>query len=67
VSSRPDGRSSEDKTLFPVGHFGKYIRNTLVVLKHCAGKRWRRSFVLIMRKIKKYYIESRKRKISCIQ
>jgi hypothetical protein len=53
--------------LFPVGRFEKYTRNALGVLKHCAGERWRRLVVPIMRKIKKYYIESRRIKISYTQ
>jgi hypothetical protein len=48
-----------------IGHFGKEIRNTWKVFK-CGTGKWR-SFVPNVRKLKKYYVESRRKAIFCIQ
>jgi hypothetical protein len=47
-----------------LGHFEQYIGNNWKVLKCGAGEGWRNSVGLIMREIKKYYLESRSRRIS---
>jgi hypothetical protein len=46
-----------------LGRFGQWIRAILKVLKCGAGEGWKRSFGLIMREIKMYYLESRNREI----
>jgi len=38
-----------------IGHFRKYIRNTLKVLKRGAGEDWKSSFWPIVFEMKKYY------------
>jgi len=50
-----------------LGHFGKWIRNNLKVSTSGAGEGWRRSVEPIVCKIKKCFIESRRKGISYIQ
>jgi hypothetical protein len=49
------------------GHFGKWIRSIWKVLICGAGEEWRRSVGPIVREMKKYYTELRRRGISYIQ
>jgi hypothetical protein len=44
-----------------LGHFGKYVRNTLKVLKRGAGEGWR-SVGPIWRERKTYFTESRRKR-----
>ena len=46
-----------------LGHFGKYIRNTWEVLKCEAVEGWR-SVGPIVREMRKYYTQSRRKEIS---
>ena len=50
-----------------LGHFGQQIRNTWQVLKCVAGAGWRRSVGPIMWEMKKCYLESMSRGISCMK
>jgi hypothetical protein len=43
------------------GLFEKYIRNTWKVFKCGAGEGWKRSVGPLIRKLKKYYTQSRKK------
>jgi hypothetical protein len=45
-----------------IGNFGKEIRNTWKVFK-CGTGKWRISFKPTVRKLKKYYMESRRKAI----
>jgi hypothetical protein len=47
-----------------LGHLGKQIRNTCKVLKCGDGEEWKRSVAPIVREMRKYYVESRGRKLS---
>jgi len=49
------------------GNFEKYIRESWKVLKCVSGAEWRRPFQTNTSEIKKYYIETRRRGISCKQ
>jgi hypothetical protein len=50
-----------------IGHSGKQIRNTLKVLKCGSSEGQRTSFGLIVRKMKKYHVESNRKGISHVQ
>jgi len=50
-----------------IGLFGKYIRNTWKVLKCGAGEGWKRSVGPVLRKLKKYCTQSRKKGMPYIQ
>jgi len=49
------------------GLFGRYVKNTWKVLNRGAGEGWKRSVGPLIRKLKKYYTESRRKGMSYMQ